>query len=115
MSDCLSSTDKIKINFAIESIHGISMENTTKSESKVCFKLIFLRNTLKNMSDICYKNNLTNVQLVNLNLSKGILSLKENNERLEGRVRRIVSETVCTFKRLKRRTNMNTLQKRYTL
>ena len=49
MSDCLSSTDKIKINFAIESIHGISMENTTKSESKVCFKLIFLRNTLKNV------------------------------------------------------------------
>ena len=103
MSDCLSSTDKIKINFSIESIHGISMENTTKSESKVCFRLIFLRNTLKNMSDICYKNNLTNVQLVNLNLSKGILSLKENNERLEGRVRRIVSETGCTFKRLKGR------------
>jgi len=103
MSDCLSSTDKIKINFAIESNHGISMENTTKSEKKVCFKLIFLRGKLKSMSDICYKNNLTNVQLVNLNLSKGILSLKENNERLEGRVRRIVSETVCTFKRLKGR------------
>jgi len=49
------------------------------------------------------QNNLTNVQLVNLNLSKGILSLKENNERLEGRVRSIVSETVRTFKRLKGR------------
>jgi hypothetical protein len=91
------------------------MENTTKSESKVCFKLIFLRNTLKNMSDICYKNNLTNVQLVNLNLSKGIFSLKETNERLEGRDRRIVSETICTFKRLKVETYMNTLEKRYTL
>ena len=35
--------------------------------------------------------------------SKGILLSKENNERLESRVRRIVSETVCTFKRLKGR------------
>ena len=104
--DCLSSTDKIKLNFAIESNHDISMENTTKFESKVCFKLIFLRSTLKCMSYICYKNILTNVQLVNLYLSKGILSLKDNNERIEGRVRRIVSETVCTFKRLKGRKNI---------
>ena len=65
MSDCLSSTDKIKINFAIESIQGISMENTTKSESKVCFKLIFLRNTLKNMSDISYKIPLDKLRLTN--------------------------------------------------
>ena len=76
MNDCMSSTDKIKINFAIESNHGISMENTTKSESKVCFKLIFLRSTLKGMSDICYKNNLTNVKLVNLNLSNGVLYIE---------------------------------------
>ena len=92
MSDCLSSTDKIKINFAIECNHG-------KSMSSIDFSQKYIKKYVRYM----LQNNLKNVQLVNLNLSKGILSLKENNERLEGRVRRIVSETVCTFKRLKGR------------
>ena len=42
-------------------------------------------------------NHLTHIQLLNLNLPKGILPLKENNDALEGRIRRKVSETVKKY------------------
>lgn len=87
MSDHLSQADKDKIQFKLEhSTEGFESKNKISgSESKVCFKIVLPKATLKYMSEVCPLNNLTYIQLLNLNLPKGMLPLKENNDRIEGR------------------------------
>jgi hypothetical protein len=46
MNDCL---DIIKIIFYAENHNSTKLENTVKSESEVCFKIVYLITTLKNV------------------------------------------------------------------
>jgi hypothetical protein len=64
MNDCL---DIIKIIFYAENHNSTKLENTVKSESEVCFKIVFY-DYIKKCYDIKY--NLKNIRSVNLNLSK---------------------------------------------
>ena len=60
-------------------------------------------------------NHLTHIQLLNLNLPKGILPLKENNDALEGRIRRKVSETVKKYATMKGRRKYDYLTEKAIL
>jgi hypothetical protein len=106
MSEHLSPSEQSKLKQFIQGSTEISAEKghvQGNQRSKVCYKLVLERSILKHIFDLTKQYSLSFIEVVNNNLSKGLLPIRSNVTRVEERLTKLGYETCIKFQKLKGR------------
>ena len=106
MTEHLSPAEQIKLKQFIRGLTEISTEKghgQGDQRSKVCYKLVLERSVLKHIFELTKEYSMSFIEVVNNNLSKGLLPIRSNVTRVEERLIKLGYETCNKFQKRKGR------------
>lgn len=119
MSEHLTPAEQIKLKQFIQGFTEISPEKghgQGDQRSKVCYKLVLERGVLKHIFELTKQYSLLSfIEVINNNLSKGLLPIRSNVTRVEERLIKLGYETCHKFQKLKGRKKNDFLFEKITM